>query len=369
MPSLYQENRITYIKYSEALFDQRCSLEATKAIAYRFTDNPTKKELRYTCNVATVTLHFIEGLESITETEQSSGTQNTTGHSERRALAKAINKAIDLRVGEFKGLFKINNTSLVSSEELNRFKSALKSVSSITVYTERVPCTKSRQEGIEPCDIFFAKLFEGVNSMFYYSVKLALGNEMEQTLKKEAEEAYSFYEKQKPESSIKHPVFVDNSSHLKKIEKEESAPSVSTIISTVINVSTTRASGISTEQFLEALSATPSAPTQKSLSLDERLESQRDPPKLKKLKQPTLMEMGFQLKALEQNIVSQPEKEETELDITTKTSEQAPSLSSLKEDKELERDAQQTSSSSNTTETAYQGNVRSQSSSKGPCPS
>ena len=162
MPSLFQENRITYIKYSEALLDQRCALEAIRAIAYRFTDNPTKQELRYTCNVATVTLHFIESLQSITKTEQSSGTQNTTGHSERRALAKAINKAIDLQIGVFKGLFKINNTNLVSSEELNRFKIALKTVSSITVYTERVPCTKSRQ-GIEPCDIFFAKLFEGIN--------------------------------------------------------------------------------------------------------------------------------------------------------------------------------------------------------------
>ena len=206
--------------------------------------------------------------------------------------------------------------------------------------------------------------------MFYYSIKLALGNEMEQNLKKEAIEAYSCYEKQKSESSITHSsyVVVDNSSHLKEREKEESGPSLSPIISTGINVPITHESEMAAEQFLAMVSATPSAPKQKNPSLDEGLEPTRDnQPKFKKLKQPTLMEMGLQLNTLEQNIVSQPEPEATTLDTTT-TSEQDSSLSFFKEEKELKNEGQQTSSS-NTTETSHQDNPRSQSSSKGPAPS
>lgn len=187
--SIKESGHSQQIEYVKALFSEDCNLEATAALNYREINNVSIEK-----NVSTVTLEFNTG-ELISISAQSSGGNTVLGHSERVALAQAINKAITDGMDLVSGCQLISNIRLPPIEELNSFKSILQSLKKIKIYTERMPCTRNGRDGSEQCDIFFAKLFENVNYEFYYSIPLGVktGIEINNELDKQVSEANIVY--------------------------------------------------------------------------------------------------------------------------------------------------------------------------------
>jgi|GEM_PF-1498310 hypothetical protein len=198
-PSLAASNRTVHVQYTVALSNKYCAEEAEKALLHRC--NPSKP-IPVEENVATVTLYFSTG-RKISKTIESGGC-GIKGHSERRALALAINESIEQKIEPFIGITKIIDTLRPDPSEFEKYKLALSSLSKIVVYTERVPCTIDGRDGTEQCDKFFAKLFEGIRDYkFYYSIKLGFRKAMEQDLLKQAADAHQVYLKKQQLSKTK----------------------------------------------------------------------------------------------------------------------------------------------------------------------
>jgi hypothetical protein len=188
--SIASSGRSHQQEYVKALFNEDCKSEVIGALLYRFNlQNKVTKEI----NIATITLEFALG-EKISSTTRSSG-RGIKGHSERLALAIAINEAIFKELEQFKGLPIIENTVNPDPTIFYSYTEALKSLTKVKVYTERSPCTRDGQDGTEQCDKFFAKLFENVNYEFYYSIALGkkTGFELNQELSEQAESANRVY--------------------------------------------------------------------------------------------------------------------------------------------------------------------------------
>lgn len=164
--------------YLDAVVSQECGLEACEVLNYRLT----MVDIAPGQNVAAISLFFSDD-STVIKTQESSGTKILKGHSERRALALAINESIDRQLGMFKGMIKITNCTQVEPDELMRFQYALSQLKKITIYTERVPCSKPDNAGNDSCDKFFANLFKRPNYQFYYSVEL--GYKMIEDLKEQ----------------------------------------------------------------------------------------------------------------------------------------------------------------------------------------
>ena len=135
------------------------------------------------------------------------------GHSERRSLAIAINQAIKEGITGFAGRPEIKNTTMPSPDELKSFKEALQSLNLIKIYTERIPCGRPK-ESEQPCDLFFAELFQKINYKFYYSVPLNTGFAMTKDLDVQASMARDAYVVRGKEELI------HVSSQIEKLEKE-----------------------------------------------------------------------------------------------------------------------------------------------------
>jgi len=184
--------RKTEISYSDALNNEACHKEATASILHRLSSHEGINKTQN--NIATVTLTFPANAPvpevNIQMTVESAG-RGLLGHSERRALALAINWAIDNQVKEFSGLRKFVNTINPASEEFEAYKEVLKSLKEIRFYTERVPCTRSIRPN-DSCDVFFSKLLEGGNYHFYYSVSLMSGEQMTNNLQRQAKDAQQY---------------------------------------------------------------------------------------------------------------------------------------------------------------------------------
>ena len=122
-------------------------------------------------NVATVELSFSDGKPPIQCSSVSipNGQGNTEGHSERRALALAINQAIkDNRTG-FAGLPSINFSSkgIPDFTSAKKQLEALKATRNIQVFTERAPCLQGTPDS---CAIFLNTILTGTNHQVYYLV-------------------------------------------------------------------------------------------------------------------------------------------------------------------------------------------------------
>lgn len=190
MISVKDSGRSNQIKYVTALFDENCKLQAIETLRYR---NINKVSIDK--NVSTVTLEFATDQLPISITAQSSGGRTVKGHSERVALAKAINKAIKDGIEPFINRATFKDEKLPEPTEFDLFKDILKSLAKITIYTERMPCTRDGADGSEQCDKFFAKLFEGVNYTFYYSIPLGRinGSQINQELQQQVTLANKTY--------------------------------------------------------------------------------------------------------------------------------------------------------------------------------
>lgn len=190
MISIKDSGRSNQIKYVTALFDENCKLQAIETLRYR---NINKVSIDK--NVSTVTLEFATDQPPISITAQSSGGRTVKGHSERVALAKAINKAIKDGIEPFINRATFKDEKLPEPTEFDLFKDILKSLVKITIYTERMPCTRDGADGSEQCDKFFAKLFEGVNYTFYYSIPLGRmnGSQINQELQQQVTLANKTY--------------------------------------------------------------------------------------------------------------------------------------------------------------------------------
>ena len=188
--SIKESGHSQKIEYVKALFNENCNLQAMNALQYRKTNHVSIEK-----NVSNVTLEFSTD-RLISVSAQSSGANTVLGHSERVALVKALNKAIADKMELFTDHQPISNTQFPPIEELNQFKSVLQSLKKITIYTERMPCTRDGRDGSEQCDIFFAKLFENVNYEFYYSIPLGtkFGIEINNELDIQVKKANAVYE-------------------------------------------------------------------------------------------------------------------------------------------------------------------------------
>lgn len=169
-------NKKIHIVYINTINDDsQCRDEAFETILYRLKNN-----IHSYHNVATITLNIpADGpipQFNIQVTKESAG-RGLPGHSERRALALAINKAIEAKVKGFVALPPINNTIAPEPEEFDKYKEALKNLTEIKFYSERIPCARDYGR-YESCDKFFSHLLEGSNYSFYYSIQLNQGSTM-----------------------------------------------------------------------------------------------------------------------------------------------------------------------------------------------
>ena len=137
-------------------------------------------------NVATFMLDFKDG-RAILKTVESSGTRDLRGHSERRALAIAINEAIKNNLGLFSHQQPINNIFMPEPSEFERFKIALQALKSVQLYTERIPCNLVTAE-IPGCQQFFSALLQNVPHMFYYSIEAGESNRVHRELTEEIQQ-------------------------------------------------------------------------------------------------------------------------------------------------------------------------------------
>lgn len=184
----------TQINYEDAIAEQsNCVNEAQATLLERRSG--LERNLReplvnnFLNNIATITFEFSDGYK-ITQTAQSAGAGTAqTGHSERIALATAINEAIDRDRLEFKNLPKIELASLARPEIFNHYRDVLNNLQFVRCYTERQPCTY----GVLSCEKFFSRILNN-RHMFYYSIPMNTTEYMTQRLKNEYEAAYSQYE-------------------------------------------------------------------------------------------------------------------------------------------------------------------------------
>jgi hypothetical protein len=149
--------------YHKALLSPFCGEESKETLNHRKKSNDPNCDR----NVATVTLKFNEI--TIMEAAISSGEFNFDGHSERRALAIAINKAIEKPLPGFVGLQKFSDTLNPPAKEFEKFKGALQSLNSITIFTEREPCSKPKATPLR-CKQFLENILLNTNYNVYSSV-------------------------------------------------------------------------------------------------------------------------------------------------------------------------------------------------------